>query len=800
MNNDYPKSFKSPTHKRAVAILGALSPKAGLSVRSTKQSVIDYLLTLIEENNKRPQMPEEVKVLKYLPDLEEVAYKLGSFLNFSINNSLTLTRTCDLLGKSVLSKYESAKTNKEELHITRVKVGLELLDLLRVDKKISFRKEPLELDPDLTDKQIEKLKGRRTWKIKVRDEDFAFKLGLSFFYIDKDVQIFTQPLLKEPADWKGFHHPLLGELVRNSVEGTAREFSIQKTPKVFEFMNHIKSTSFQVNTDLLAVFNECIPIHDADGNLIQEGDPIFNLSQKDLSPVQRASIMRQQNEIFKIARSLGGQEFWLGSFLDFRGRFYYSNTYFHPQGNATARGLIQFNSKYAKVVDQRAYNYFLICAASESGKDKWSEAKKLEHGREKEEEWIKWAKDPLSHKGIKVYKDNKPVVVEEGWQTVDNPQGFLPLIMELAKAKEEGIGVYKSSQPLYSDASNSGTQILSAMGKDPVGGKLSNLTSSEERGDVYDFVASKVWPTYKSTQFDRDNYNEVERELAAFQDKMDLAYKEKRWEDLATLRSKYSEHYTANKERIKACSKVFWERLEIFKRKLCKRPVMTIPYSAGPRTIARSLFSDWSPEPEMKGITGTYCFELAFDITDAYARELNIPTVLMNLFIEMGYKKYKEKEDLKLKMPESGFVFIQNARKDKMKMVHMNRKGQRLRLKVCVGPSAKIDRDAVGSGSSANTIHALDASFMVAVVLTSKNKIKSEDRYPMMVVHDSFGTIPAHFGDINKDLREQFVEMFSKDVLHFLLLQVGMGDHNETVERGNLNIEEVLTNEYAFAP
>ena len=756
----YNVKFKSNTHKRYLEMLDAI--RDGVDVRAVKREIIDYLSVLIVEGLPKIQM-KEAKALHKVESIEEMAYKLGSFVNFAIHNNVNLTRAADMLGKSVLLKTEDRRESTRKRSLTRVKSGIELLDLLRADKKISFRRERIDVLPEMLDKDVERVKGRAPYRIKILDEGFSLKLAIAFYYIDKEVPLFTQPLLSEPSDWDKFTHPVLGEMVRNLVEGAQREFSINKTPTIFNFMNKISKVSFRINQDLLAVYNECLD------------DSIFTNDDKDFQPIQLHSILMQQHQLLKTANSLKGNEFWLGSFLDFRGRFYYSNTYLHPQGNKLSRSLFLFSE--GKPIGKQGWKAMLASAASEYGKDKWEFKKKVKFAKEHLDEWIPAAQDPLSHKDV--------------WQSADNPFGFLSLIMEIEKAlREEDKYLYVSAIPIFIDASNSGTQILSALGRDTVGGALSNLIESDVRGDVYQFIADKVWAGYEYTPAEEKLYKKVGTALMTLQAKMDIALRKKDWDKVEKLKKKTSKYYEAHKEDIKTSSKVFWSKLSPIMRKLCKRPTMTIPYSAGVRTIAKAIYKDWRPDPKLEGITSTYCFKLALDIVNSYKESLKIPTDIMDLFIKLGQRAHKQGKDLKFYAPYSKFPFIQNARKDKMEKMKFIRNGRQIELRVCVGKNDNVDINAVKSGSSPNSIHALDASLMLKIVMNA--------HYPMIAIHDSFATYPGEFEHLHCSTREMFVEMFEEDVLMSILRQCDSADLYETIERGELDIRGILRNSFAF--
>ena len=761
---------KSPLHGRALDILGVLSPKEGISLKSLKREVLDYLIVLLREHIPKIRGNNPAKILKTLEDYEDIAHKLAALVNLSLISNMTLTKTAGIIGRIVLAGHEPVKLTTRQKNLLRVRVGIELLDMLRLEKKISFRRESPREVPQMMDKDVVPPKNKKSkapYKIKVLDEAFIFKVSLGFYLPDKERPIYVQPLLAEPFKWEKFEHDVHGDMVRNIVPGVQKEFSIYKIPIVYEFMNRIKEVSFKVNQPLLDVYLAC------------QEDEIFTHKRMKYKPLQLSSIMRQQNEILRVAGSLEDEEFWLSSFLDFRGRFYYANTYFHPQGNKISRSLFKFSKK--KKIKKSGWKAMLRAAASEYGYDKLHPNEKYEKALEHFHDWLVAASNPYSPK-------NKEV-----WQKADNPFGFLAVMMEIYQAwlcddKYE----YESNMPIFVDASNSGTQHLSAMGRDPIGGELSNLMESDTRGDVYGFIADAVWEGYKPTIEDRELFDRISSELGDIIERKDAAHKSQDWDLYAEIQDEYSEFYTDNKDEIRQISKVFWYDLYKSRRTICKRPVMTIPYSAGVRTIAKSLLLDWRSDPDMDGIQGTYCFELAMAITAAYSEKLKIPTDLMNLFIKTGLHAYSKGKDFQFKSPLTGFPFVQNTRADIMEGLQIKKRKKRIDLSVCTGPSEKVNYQDVKSASSPNAIHALDAAFLMAVTLALGNT-------PMMLVHDSFATYPGSYKKLNKQLRDTFVSMYKdQDVLLYLLQQNDCEDFYKDIDKGDLDIDGILNNPYAF--
>ena len=772
--------IKDGVHDNYVRLMTELAK--GVNVRDKNRSVLNYLMQVINESLPSIRM-EEVKILNDL-DIEDVAYKLGDTLNFALNNSIPLTTAACTIGKAVLMGHETVKMSVRDREIRRFKVGFHLLDVVAKDKKVKFSRDVVD-KKGKTDKQIEVAKTRAPYRIKVVDHVFALNLSIAFYRPDPDKPIFTKPFLTEPSDWTGYYHPQMGELVRNCVEEAIPLYSKDKMPRVYDFMNKVKKVSYTVHTDALNVFNQCFNIDPITGEIT--GDDLFTFNDKLLTDVQKKSILDQQTEIFKIADSLGVNKFWLASFLCPRGRFYYANTYFHPQGNKLSRALITFSEK--KRIGKRGWFNLLIAAASEYGMDKKTRVERFKFAKENLEKWVAWATDPLNNKGIMLNGER----IEDGWQTADNPYAFYVIISEIRNALAEDDKLdYQCNVPYYIDASNSGTQILAALSLDEISGRLSNLTADDKRGDAYLHIADIVFDRYDVTEEEEKIFEKINKEILDFQKRIEHLRAIGEWDKAKEVVAEQSEHYTENKTSIFIAGKVFWNKMYEKRRKLSKRPVMTIPYSAGVRTIANAIFNDWKSESEMAGLCRTYAFLLALHITETYHKEFDKPTRLMNLFMSIGYQFYKKGKDLSFVMPLSGFQFVNNVRKDRTERVTIKRRGRKVNYVVCTGYSAELDADKSRSAPSPNIIHGADAALMMELNLIIK--------HPMINIHDSWGIHMCDGDELFEETRNTFVHMFDDhDVLNSILAQTGFSHLEKNIEKGNLIIEEVKFNEFAFA-
>lgn len=116
----------------------------------------------------------------------------------------------------------------------------------------------------------------------------------------------------------------------------------------------------------------------------------------------------------------------------------------------------------------------------------------------------------------------------------------------------------------------------------------------------------------------------------------------------------------------------------------------------------------------------------------------------------------------------------------------------------------KIDAKKQESGISPNFVHSLDGSHL------RKTVTHAHDAYGITyfaLIHDSFGTIPAHAGNLFKAVRETFVGTYEHhDVLADFREQFIDQLHETQMEkmpplpkRGTLDIREIIKSQFAFA-
>jgi len=100
----------------------------------------------------------------------------------------------------------------------------------------------------------------------------------------------------------------------------------------------------------------------------------------------------------------------------------------------------------------------------------------------------------------------------------------------------------------------------------------------------------------------------------------------------------------------------------------------------------------------------------------------------------------------------------------------------------------KTDAQSNKSSLSPNFVHSLDATHLRMTVANCE--------FDVVTVHDSFGCTPGNYMELNKVLREQFVELHSHDLLTELCESNGL---EHTFAKGNYDVSDVMKSEYFFS-
>ena len=443
----------------------------------------------------------------------------------------------------------------------------------------------------------------------------------------------------------------------------------------------------------------------------------------------------QVRQIIEEARLLLDRSFFYPYQLDFRGRIYPKPAMLSPQGADYSRALIKF--KYGKQMkENNSFDDFAIAGAGLYGEvDKEDIQTRKEWVRERLDIFIGYAKEPLTN---------------TDWAKADKPFCFLAWCFELKDFAETDYDAsFITTLPIQSDCSNSGLQHYSAMMRDEIGGKATNLVPSNKPEDVYRIVAQKV--------------------IMKLRDKTEPMAKQ--WLDYG------------------------------IDRKLCKKPVMCLPYSLTQYScrqyIQDHVEKEWKEKHKPHNF-GTDLFKATNYLTPIVWESIN--DVIVGAKEIMGFLKKVSRlvasENLPvcwttpkpLNFPVQMMCYKKESKRVKTKM------GDSIIKLSIQSDTEEIDKRKTAQSICPNLIHSLDASCLMLAVIKAKDKGVTN----FSLIHDSFGCVAPDVHKLSEAIREAFCEVYEQDVLTNWAMEMKqmLSDKNakkfpHIPERGNLDLSLV---------
>jgi len=301
--------------------------------------------------------------------------------------------------------------------------------------------------------------------------------------------------------------------------------------------------------------------------------------------------------------------------------------------------------------------------------------------------------------------------------------------------------------PIQSDCSNSGLQHYSAMMRDEVGGRATNLIPANKPNDVYGLVAEKV--------------------IEKLQSKTDPMAK--KWLDYG------------------------------IDRKICKKPVMCLPYSLT-QYSCRQYIQDHVEkelvERNKQHDFGEDLFRSTHWLTKVVWESIN--EVIVGAKDIMKFLKDVAKLVASENLPVAwtsplGLPIMMSAYKKESKRVKTKMGDSIIKLSVS-NLTEEIDRRKTQQSICPNFIHSLDAS----VLQLSVNKASELGIDNFSLIHDSFGVVAPDADKMAQALREAFCEIYSQDVLANWAMEMKqiLSDKNKKKfppipAKGELDLDEV---------
>ena len=301
------------------------------------------------------------------------------------------------------------------------------------------------------------------------------------------------------------------------------------------------------------------------------------------------------------------------------------------------------------------------------------------------------------------------------WCEADKPFCFLAFCYEMKAYSDSNFDdSFITTLPIQADCSNSGLQHYSAMMRDEVGGSATNLVPSNKPSDVYNLVAQ-----------------EVTRKL------------ENKTDDMAKKWLAYG-----------------------IDRKICKKPVMCLPYSLTRYSCRQYLEDHVSKEFVERGTKHSFGEDLfkstAYltpivweSINDVVVKARDIMDFLKSIARLVASENLPVCWSTPLNFPVQMMCYKKESKRVKTKM------GDSIVKLSVASETNEIDKRKTAQSVCPNFIHSLDASVLQLAVVKAKEA--GVDNFSM--IHDSFGCTAPDNRIMANAIRDAFCEIYKQDVL-----------------------------------
>jgi DNA-directed RNA polymerase, mitochondrial len=536
---------------------------------------------------------------------------------------------------------------------------------------------------------------------------------------------------------------------------------VHEMPVVYDSVNIIQETEWVINKPVYDLIKTCM---DNDFNL---GQLPVNPQSTELPPkpfdikTNKEALIKWKREAQQVHKAIGqsmskfiqvrlimeeasmlldkGGFFYPHQF-DFRFRIYPKPALLSPQSADYSRALLKF--KFGK----RMGKGDSVSTFNIAGANLYGEVDKME--LPVREQWVQDNSKKI------IASANNPLE-NTWWCDADKPYCFLAWAIEYRDFAESNYSPeFITTLPIQADCSNSGLQHYSAMMRDPIGGKATNLVPSNKPNDVYNLVAQKLIMKLRDI---KDN----------------------------PLAKKWLEYG--------------------IDRKLCKKPVMCLPYSLT-KFSCRKYIEDHMKKQLNERNVSIDIFKVS-DREDGIFEATNwLTPVLWESINEIivGAKEIMKflKDIAKLVASENLPVSWTSPLNAPIQMLCYEKESKRVKtqmgdsiVKLSVAhDTPNISKRATSLGICPNFIHANDGAVLQLAVVKAKEL--GVDNFSM--IHDSFGCVASDSHLMGKALREAFCEIYQKDVLknfademYAMLSEKNQKKFPKMPKKGDLNLDLV---------
>lgn len=420
------------------------------------------------------------------------------------------------------------------------------------------------------------------------------------------------------------------------------------------------------------------------------------------------------------------EEFYYVYQVDNRGRMYPVSGALNPQGNDVQKALL--HAAQGEPIDtDEALWWFKLSMAAKFGIDKLAPEACIQWVDDNERSILLAAEDPLQRDAF------------EWWSSADKPLQFVALCDEYRRYRADPAG-FVSRIAVAMDGSCNGLQNYSAMCRDEIGGRATNLIATESGipNDIYGDVA-------------KASFKRLGTSVAS------------------PLRSAWMQ--------------------QGFDRSLTKKSVMTQVYGSTFGTCRKSIIEYCYDHQLFAGAEYEHAEYAARLVWEGIGDVVVKAKEAMDWLRKCAGSIMREGAEYITWVAPTGFRVVQVYDKHDTIQVRAHI-GKQVRLKVpdtskSSGPDKMRHRNAFPP----NFIHSVDASHMAFVSVGMDKAVKG----PVFLhfIHDDFGALPKHAATLARVIREEFVKMHENYSLDNI-----RDDYSflpKPPSKGNLDITEVLS-------
>ncbi|UNA01109.1 putative DNA-dependent RNA polymerase [Erwinia phage Micant] len=419
--------------------------------------------------------------------------------------------------------------------------------------------------------------------------------------------------------------------------------------------------------------------------------------------------------------------------VDWRYRLYFKSA-LNPQGSDLQKALLTFSK--GKPLGNRGLFWLKVNVATTFGYDKAL--------FEERAAWV-----DLHFASVEQCADSP--FDSDSFKNADSPWCFLAACIELVNAVRSGNPEeYVSHLPVAMDATNSGGQHFSAMLRDEVGGRLTNLfwNGNNVKADLYMDVKQRTDSKVIIAQRDEDTVVQA----------------------------------------------TYWRENEIT-RSMTKRPSMTFFYSATVRSCseyillgARDEGYDGLEDFSMMKLSGFLAPLMRQSIEDAMPAAAKAMKCAQEICRTIPLENH-----LQWNTPLGGLVINRYTTTEETRVAI---RSMGLSLVVAYNRDYTLNnRRKAASGIAPNFVHSLDSTHLMMVILGFYGDI--------VPIHDSLATHAADCDEMHRVIRQEFFNLYNEnaplEVLREAAEKAG-GDTSEIVmpEMGTLDLELVKDSPFFF--